>query len=91
MGADDLNPNATGLTAKDVLLEVRTDVKAMSRDLAVLTSQNLDVRVNAMESWRDRVDGRVGALTVAVTVIGAILGIAVAIVTLAQLLGRPTP
>jgi len=91
MSGDDLAPNATGLTAKDVLLEVRTDVKAMTRDLAVLTSQNLDQRVNAIESWKDRIDGRVTMLLVLVSVVGTVLGIAVAVVTLSQLLGRPTP
>ena len=91
MSGDDLAPNATGLTAKDVLLEVRTDVKAMTRDLAVLTSQNLGPRMDSLEDWRQRVDGRMTMLVILVSVIGTVLGIAIAIVTLSQLLGRPTP
>lgn len=79
MGEDELNPQATGLTTKEVLLEVRHDVKAMAKDVAILTSQELDNRVNALESWADRVNGRVNALIVLVSVVGGVVGIAVAL------------
>lgn len=85
MSGDELNPNATGLTAKDLLLEMRADVKAMSTTVNVIASQNLDQRLNTIESWKDRIDGRVTALIVLVGVIGGILGIAIAVVTLSRM------
>jgi hypothetical protein len=75
--ADDVD----GLTVKDLLLEVRSDVKAMSAQLAVLGSQDLDNRVNRLEQWRDRADGRMSILTAGVAIIGGCLGILTAILT----------
>lgn len=79
MSDDDLNPSATGLTTKEVLLEVRADVKQIGRDVSILTSQDLDHRVNSLESWADRVNGRVNALIVVITIAGAILSIIIAL------------
>lgn len=89
MSEDDLNPSATGLTAKEVLLEVRTDVKQISRDVAILTSQNLDQRVNAIESWQDRVNGRISLLTAGVLFLGGLLGLALTVVTLLRVVLPP--
>lgn len=91
MSEDDLNPSATGLTAKEVLLEVRTDVKQISRDVAILTSQNLDQRVNAIESWQDRVNGRISLLTAGVLFLGGLLGLALTAVTLLRVVLPPGP
>lgn len=79
MSDDEINPSATGLTAKELLLEVRSDVKQISRDVTVLTSQDLDSRVNALESWADRVNGRVNALIVLVSIAGGVLSIVLAL------------
>lgn len=91
MSEDDLNPSATGLTAKEVLLEVRTDVKQISRDVAILTSQNLDQRVNAIESWQDRVNGRISLLTAGVLFLGGLFGLALTVVTLLRVVLPPGP
>jgi hypothetical protein len=59
-------------THKELLMEIRDDVKAMGQSLAVLTSQNLDSRVNHIEQWMDKVDGRMSLLTAGVVFLGAI-------------------
>lgn len=96
MSGDELNPSGTGLTTKEVLLEVRSDVKQVARDVGdlrsevtVLTSQNLDQRVNALEGWADRINGRVNALMVVVTVGGGIIGATLALVTLLRVILPP--
>lgn len=77
-GDEDLRGSAPMMTTKDLLLELWQDVKELRKDMSVLTSQDLDERLSEVESWRDRVDGRVNALLVAVTVGGSLLTILVA-------------
>lgn len=96
MSGDDLSPGSTGLTAKEVLLEVRSDVKQIGRDVTdlsqtvtVLTSQNLDQRLNAIESWQDRMNGRVNGLIVLVSVLGGIIATLLGIVTLLRVVFPP--
>lgn len=65
--SDDLRGSAPVLTAKDVLLEVREDVRAMKSTVDVLASQHLDERVRALEAWRWKAVGFGAA-------VGAIVG-----------------
>lgn len=96
MSTDELSPGSTGLTTKEVLLEVRQDVKDtrqaindLTSSVGILTSQNLDVRLNHIESWKDKVDGRVTVLIVLVSVVGGLLGIGLTVVTLLRVLFPP--
>jgi hypothetical protein len=53
------------MTTKDLLLEVRDDVKAMGKDVSILVSQDLDKRVSTLEQaqWRiAAIAGTVGAI-----------------------------
>jgi hypothetical protein len=86
-GSDDLRGSAPMLTAKDVLLEVRADVKAMSRNVDVLVSQQLDSRLNQLETWRDRVDGRVSVIQIGLASLGAAVAVLVGLATLATFFG----
>lgn len=76
--------NDSEYTTHDILIEVRDDIKLMGRQLAVLVSQNLDGRVNSLEAWKDRVDGRMSLLTAGVVFLGGlatILGGVIACIT----------
>lgn len=54
---EDLRGSTPVLTARDVLIEVRTDVKAMKTGVDILLSQNLHDRVTAIERWQNRLIG----------------------------------
>lgn len=55
--AEDLRGSAPVLTARDVLLEVREDVRQMKSGVDILLSQRLDERVRDVERWQNRVIG----------------------------------
>ena len=54
---EDLRGSTPVLTARDVLLELRDDVREMKRTVDVLASQNLDSRVSKLESAQWRIVG----------------------------------
>lgn len=83
---DDLRGSAPVMSTKDVLLEVRADVKALTKTVDVIASQDLDARVTRLESWADRINGRVSILMVLVTIIGGLLGIVIGAVTLVRVI-----
>ncbi len=63
------------LSIKEIVLEIRDDVKAINARLdatnsrvEILNSQHLDDRVSGLEAWRNRIDGRMTMLTVGVGV-----------------------
>lgn len=103
MSTDDLRGSAPVLTAKDVLLEVRQDVREMKTGLDVLLSQNLNERVTLLEAGGSVAAQRALALaeaheirlqqmagmTIAVKAIFGVslLGVAVSIVGLLVALG----
>lgn len=57
------------MTTKDVLLEVRQDVKLMARNVDILVSQNLDTRLNTVETWKDQLTGKMVAIAAVPTVL----------------------
>jgi len=66
------------MTTHELVVEMRDDVKSNVRQLAkmsskvdILASQDLDARLDDVESWKDQIDGRVSVLTFAVGGIGA--------------------
>lgn len=78
MTDNDLRGSAPILTAKDVLLEVRDEVKHMRSAVDVLVSQNLDLRVDSLESTRDQARGlaRLAIVLASVaTVVSAVVGV----------------
>ena len=98
MSEGDLNPAATVLTTKEVLLEVRQDMKdtrvevaSVASSMSILMSQDLNGRLDKIESWKDKVDGRVNILIVLVTVVGTLLGMGLTVVTLLRLLFPQVP
>lgn len=54
---EDLRGSSPVLTARDVLLEVREDVRQMKSGVDILLSQRLDERVRDVERWQNRVIG----------------------------------
>lgn len=50
MANDELRGSSPVMTAKDVLLEVRSDVKDIGKNVDILVSQRLDERVKVLES-----------------------------------------
>jgi len=55
--SEDLRGSTPVLTAKDVLLELREDVRSMRTSVDVLVSQDLSNRVTAIERWQNRLIG----------------------------------
>ena len=54
---DDIRGAQPILTAKDVLIEVRDEVKLMRSSVDILISQDLDARVDTLERWQQRLIG----------------------------------
>lgn len=65
---EELRGSAPVMTAKDLLLEVRSDVKAIGRNVDVLVSQNLNDRVTTLERGQWKIAGIAAAL-------GAVAGV----------------
>lgn len=63
---DELRGSTPVLSAKDVLLEVRTDVKKIGTNVDILVSQNLNNRVTAIETWKAGVIGKSAGIGAAV-------------------------
>lgn len=57
MTDNDLRGSTPIFTAKDVLIEVRDEVRGMRSSVDVLVSQNLDSRVDSLERSRDELRG----------------------------------
>jgi hypothetical protein len=57
MAADELRGSAPVMSAKDVLLEVRDDVKLIGKNVDILVSQHLDERVRELEAFRSGMTG----------------------------------
>lgn len=72
----ELRGSAPVLSAKDVLLEVRSDVKAMRGEVGILMSQHLDERITALERFMWRLIG--------IASIGAVLGALATMATLSR-------
>lgn len=66
-GDGDLRGSAPIMSTKDILLEVRDDVKDMKRNVDILVSQDLDSRITNIELWKARVSGSVIAIAAAVS------------------------
>jgi hypothetical protein len=65
-----------GLTQKELLLEVRKDVKAVKTTVDILASQNLDKRVEVCEEWQIKTTSHMGVISRGVKIL---TGIAAAI------------
>lgn len=68
------------LTEKELLQEIRLDMKRMNESLAVLTSQDLNQRVRAIEDWKAQMSGALGFVKNGVAVCAGLLTILTAIV-----------
>lgn len=61
---EELRGSAPILTAKDVLLELRNDVKDMKSVVDVLAEQELNTRLNRVEAFQNRLIGISGAAAI---------------------------
>jgi len=89
MASDDFRGSMPVMTAKDLLLELRSDVKELNRSLLLLTAQDIpgalaavnkrvDInndRLNLVESWKDQLTGRLVAFGVAIGIGFTVLGL----------------
>lgn len=82
MNESDLRGSTPIFTAKDVLIEVRDEVRGMKTAVDVLVSQNLNQRVDDLERSRDETRG-LAKISIVVAALAGIGSIAVAISTVA--------
>lgn len=80
---NDLRGSTPILSARDVLIEVRDEVKAMRSSVDVLVSQNLNERVQSLETSRDESRG----LAKVAILIAALAGIATVVVAIFSITG----
>jgi hypothetical protein len=80
---NDLRGSTPIFTAKDVLIEVRDEVRAMTKSVDILVSQNLNERVQSLETSRDENRG----LARIAIVIAALAGVATIVVAIAGPVG----
>ena len=60
------------MSLKELMLEMRGDVKHNSHQLDILVSQNLPPRVEVVEDWQTKADGRLDVVARAFKVFAAI-------------------
>lgn len=80
MSDNDLRGSTPIFTAKDVLIEVRDEVRGMKTAVDVLVSQNLNQRVDDLERSRDETRG-LAKVSIIVAVLAGIGSIVVAFTT----------
>lgn len=75
MSTDDLRGSTPIFTAKDVLIEVRDEVRGMKTAVDVLVSQNLNQRVDDLERSRDELRGlsRVSIILASLAALGSVV------------------
>lgn len=81
MSESDLRGSTPIFTAKDVLIEVRDEVRGMKTAVDVLVSQNLNQRVDDLERSRDELTG-LARISMVVATLAGVGSIAVAVITL---------
>lgn len=72
---DDLRGSTPVLSARDVLIELRDDVREMKRTVDILASQNLDSRVTQLERQQSRQLGLTAGVAAAAGVLTSLIGI----------------
>jgi hypothetical protein len=72
--------DATGMTIKEMVKELYSDMKLVRADVGVLCAANLPTRVDALERKRDIGAGRSGAIALVVSGIVTLVGFAMAAV-----------
>ena len=96
--SDDFRGSMPVMTAKDLLLELRADVKDLNKSLLLLTARDIpgalvevnkrvdlnNDRLNSVESWKDQLTGRLVAFGVAIGIGFTILGLILDHVVLAS-------
>ncbi len=65
---DDQRDSAPGMSAKELLLELRRDVKEIRSFVDVMRAADLPRRVDSLESTRDRDSGRNAVIAAVVAV-----------------------
>jgi hypothetical protein len=62
------------MTTKDILLEMRDDVKQVRLDVAVLVSQELNKRLDNVETWKDQLTGKIIVVSAVIALAINLLG-----------------
>lgn len=63
------------MTQKELLLELRRDVRAMAKTLDIMAAQELHTRVSDLEKWRQRADGRIDTIVRGVPFLSGVIGL----------------
>ena len=63
------------MTNKELLLEVRHDVKVLNTKVDILSSQDLHRRLSAAEEWQSRAAGRMDLIVRGIPLLSATLAI----------------
>ena len=63
------------MTQKELLLELRRDVRKMASVLDVMAAQDLHSRTTELERWRQRADGRMDTIVRGVPFLGGVIGL----------------
>lgn len=75
---EDLRGSTPVLSARDVLLELRDDVRDMKTKVDVLASQDLDRRVSRLEQSQSKLLGQVAGIAAVISTFIAVAGLALA-------------
>ena len=79
------------MTQKELLLELRRDVRKMASVLDVMAAQDLHSRTTELERWRQRADGRMDTIVRGVPFLGGIIGLITASLTVLATITLITP
>lgn len=81
--------NGSGLSQRDIVMELRTEMREVRSDLTylrgqmdVLISQKHDSRIEDLEKWRFRADGRMDIIAKGVPFMAAVVGLISALAVL---------
>lgn len=80
---EDLRGSTPIFTAKDVLIEVRDEVRGMKSAVDILVSQDLNNRVDSLERSRDELRG-LTRISIALASLAAVASVVVGIVSMVR-------
>ena len=83
MTDNDLRGSTPIFTAKDVLIEVRDEVRGMKSAVDILVSQDLNNRVDSLERSRDELRG-LSRISIALASLAALGSIVVGVVSMVR-------
>lgn len=73
--------SAGGMSNKELLLEVRTDVKALNTKVDILAAQDLHRRLSKVEDWQLKADGRMDTIMKGVPFLSSVIALLMTLAT----------